>query len=93
MAIFPSLVILLLFSIIVAGLVHSKIEMAKVPQLVSWAGLRDEALSKTRACIRELTAELRTLTLGYEMVREQLSAYPTLLMVSFDSLAKMVCLV
>ena len=67
--------------------------MAKVPQLVSWAGLRDEALSKTRACIRELTAELRTLTLGYEMVREQFSTYPALLMVSFDSLAKMVYLV
>ena len=90
MAIIPNLVLFLLSSITVVSLIHSKVVMGKVPQSVSWAGLREEILSKTRACIRELTAELRTLNLGYEKVRDHFSPYPALLMVSFCSSIKKV---
>ena len=54
-------------------LIHSKIVMSKVPQSIPWAGLRNEVLSKTRACLREFTAGFRTLKIGYNQVSESLS--------------------
>ena len=53
-------------------LAHIKVMMAKVPQSVPWAGLRKEVFSRTRANMRELTAGLRTLKIGYNQVFESL---------------------
>ena len=64
----PSFVIALVFVITAVCLIHSKVVMSKVPQSVPWAGLRKEVFSKTRACIREVTAGLRTLKIGYNQV-------------------------
>lgn len=62
-------IITILVSVIIAVcLVDSKIVMNKVPQSVPWAGLRREVLSKTRACVREVTAGLRNLNIGYNKV-------------------------
>ena len=66
-------------------LVHSRVATRKVPPSVPWAGLERGSFSKTRACIRELTAGLRTLKIGYDQVflKSRLSLQtPTLLIVS-----------
>ena len=60
-------------------LAHSKVMMDRVPQSVPWAGLRKEAFARTRANIRELTAGLRTLKMGYNQVFESVLLIPTLL--------------
>lgn len=39
------------------------------PKSLKWAGRRDETFSRTRACIRELFAGLRSLNSGYDRVR------------------------
>ena len=62
--------------------VHSRVATSKVPLLVPWAGLQRGVFSKTRACIRELTAGLRTLKIGYDQVSEVQTLTLTLLMVS-----------
>ena len=60
-------------------LAHIKVMMAKVPQSLPWAGLRKEIFSRTRANMRELTAGLRTLKIGYNQVFESLLLIRTLL--------------
>lgn len=47
---------------------HSSIMMSTVPHSVPWVGVRKEIFSKTRACVREFTAGLRTLKAGYNQV-------------------------
>lgn len=69
----PNFLTILVFVVTAVGLVHSTIVMSKVPQSITWAGLRKEVLSKTRACIREVTAGLRTLNLGYSKVARPFS--------------------
>ena len=85
MEIFPNLVIILLSVITVVCIAHSKFVMSKVPQSVPWAGRRVELLSKTRACIREFTAGLRTLKIGYNQVCESFPLILALLIVSVCS--------
>ena len=74
------------FSLILASaitliyLAHFKVMMARLPQSVPWAGLRKEVFSKTRANMRELTAGLRTLKIGYNQVFESLLLIRLLLM-------------
>ena len=62
--------------------VHSRVATSKVPLSVPWAGLQRGIFSKTRACIRELTAGLRTLKIGYDQVSEVQALTLTLLTVS-----------
>ena len=42
---------------------------SRLPDSIPWAGLRNEVFGKTRACLRELTAGLHSLTDGYLNVR------------------------
>ena len=73
------------FSMILASAItliyfaHIKYMMARVPQSVPWAGLRKEIFSRTRANMREVTAGLRTLNIGYNQVSESLTLILTLL--------------
>lgn len=64
----PTFTITLVSIITLICLIHSKFVMKKVPQSVPWAGLRSEIFSKTRACIREFSAGLHTLRIGYNQV-------------------------
>ena len=70
---------ILVSAITLIYLAHIKLMMAKVPQSVPWAGLREEVFPRIRANIRELTAGLRTLKIGYSQVCESLLFSPTLL--------------
>ena len=73
------------FSVILASAItliyfaHIKVMMAKVPQSVPWAGLRKEVFSITRANLREVTAGLNTLKIGYNQVSGSLLLVLTLL--------------
>lgn len=64
----PSFGVTLVSVIAFICLIHSRIAKSKVPQSVPWAGIREEVLSETRACIREFKAGLRTLKSGYDQV-------------------------
>lgn len=93
MEILANLAIILFSVITVMCIVHSKFVMSKVPQSVPWAGRRIERLSKTRACIREFTAGLRTLRIGYNQVCESFLLTLALLIVSVCSSVERVYLV
>ena len=79
MDILSSLGMILVSAITLIYLAHFKVMMAKVPQSVPWAGLREEVFSRTRANIRELTAGLSTIRSGYNQVLESLLLILTLL--------------
>ena len=78
MDILSSFGMLLASAITLIYIAHIKIMMAKVPQSVPWAGLRKEVFSKTRANMRELTAGLSTLKIGYNQVAKSLLLVLTL---------------
>ena len=86
------------FSMILASAItliyfaHIKVMMAKVPPSVPWAGLRKEVFSKTRANLREVTAGLNTLKIGYNQVAESLLLILTLLTAFICSSTKRVSL-
>ena len=49
---------------------------SRLPDSIPWAGLRNEVFGKTRACIRELSAGLHSLTDGYLNVGQPKSTPP-----------------
>ena len=73
-------------------LVYSTIVTSKMPQSLPWAGVRKEVLSKTRANIRELTAGLRTLKMGYNQVSASIPITLALLTAPVYSLIERDCL-
>ena len=79
MDILSSFGMILASAITLIYLAHIKVMMVKLPQSVPWAGLRKEVFSRTRANMRELTAGLRTLKIGYNQVAESLLLVLTLL--------------
>lgn len=89
----PNSITILLSVIAVVYLVYSEYAVSTVPQSVPWAGRRNEVLSKTRACLREVTAGLRTLKDGYNQVSEPFSFTLALLTVSVCSSVERVYLV
>ena len=84
--------LILASAIAVIYLAHVKTMMAIVPQSVPWAGLGNEVFSKTRANMRELTAGLRTLKIGYNQVFKSLLLILTLLTTSICSSTERVSL-
>ena len=72
---------------------QSHILLSKVPQSVPWAGVRQEILSKLRACLREITPRSRTLKAGYEKVFDPLSGKLELLTALVDSSVEKACLI
>ena len=85
MDILSSFNMILALAITLIYLAHSKVMMARVPQSVPWGGLRKEVFARTRANIRELTAGLRTLKMGYNQVFESVLLNLTLLTAFFCS--------
>ena len=82
MAIILSAITILMSIVTLILFVRSQVATTKVPPSVPWAGLRRGVFSKTRACIRELTAGLRTLKIGYDQVCQVLTLTLTLMTVS-----------
>ena len=68
MDVIPNFGIILMLMITLIIIIHSQVVRSKVPPSVPWAGLRKEVFSKARACVRELTAGLRTQKLGHDQV-------------------------
>lgn len=81
----PNLITVLLSVLAVVYLIYSEYMVSTVPQSVPWAGCRNEVLSRTRACIRELTAGLRTLESGYNQVSDPFKVTLALLTASVCS--------
>ena len=68
MELVPGLIITALTIALVKSVLHSWRSIGSFPVSLKWAGCRQELFSRTRACVRELTAGLRSLNAGYHDV-------------------------
>ena len=89
---FSSIGTILVSVVTLICIAQSHILLSKVPQSVPWTGVRQEILSKLRACLREINFRSPTPKAGYEKVFEPRSRKLELLTALVDSSVKKACL-